>query len=96
VQLVAAFPGVSRHGRTSPTRRKAARRPLKRLALLWLACAAVGFAVAAGAAVVIALAFDRAPAPRSQPLAPTASQDAASDSAGQRTPGDNGQRLLAN
>jgi hypothetical protein len=70
---------------------------LKRLALLWLACAAVGFAVAASAAVVIALAFDRAPAPRSQPLAtPTTRQDTASDSTGSRTPGDNGQRLLAN
>ena len=35
---------------------------MKRLALLWLACAAVGFAVAACVAVLISLAFDRTPA----------------------------------
>ena len=51
---------------------------MKRLALLWLTCAAVGFAVAACTAVVIALAFDRpatwrasamvtAPAPQAAP-----------------------------
>jgi hypothetical protein len=34
---------------------------LKRLALLWLACAAIGFAVAASTAVVIAIACDHGP-----------------------------------
>jgi len=69
---------------------------LKRLALLWLACAAIGFAVAASAATVIALALDRHPAPRSQALAaPTTRQNAASDR-GAPTPGYTGQRLLGN
>jgi hypothetical protein len=70
---------------------------LKRLALLWLACAAVGFAVAASAAVVIALAFDRPPAPQAQARAATqAHRDEANDAAGARTPGYNGRRVLDN
>jgi hypothetical protein len=69
---------------------------LKRLALLWLACAAVGFAVTASAASIIALACDRARPPRVQPLAqPTARQDALR---GRGAPkyGYTGQRLLGN
>lgn len=70
---------------------------MKRLALLWLTCAAVGFAVAASAAVVIALAFDRAPAPRSQAMAaPATRPDPASDRAEAPTPRYSGQRLLGN
>jgi hypothetical protein len=70
---------------------------LKRLALLWLACAAVGFAVAASAAAVIALAFDRAPPARNQALAaPTPRQNTASDRSNAATRGYSGQRLLGN
>jgi hypothetical protein len=68
---------------------------LKRLALLWLTCAAVGFAVAASAAAVIALAFDRAP-PHGQTLAPPTAQNAATDRRESATPGYSGQRLVGN
>ena len=70
---------------------------MKRLALLWLTCAAVGFAVAASAAAVIALAFDRAPAARSQALAaPAPHQNTGSDRTDKAAPGYSGQRLLGN
>ena len=70
---------------------------MKRLALLWLACAAIGFAVAASAAAVIALAFDRAPSTRGQALAaPSARPNTVSDRGDAATPGYSGQRLLGN
>jgi hypothetical protein len=70
---------------------------LKRLALLWLTCAAIGFAVAASAAAVIALAFDRTPTPRAQAMAaPTTRQSTANDRRDPSAPGYSGQRLLGN
>jgi hypothetical protein len=70
---------------------------LKRLALLWLACAAVGFAAAASAALVIALAVDRPTAPHERAAAAhPAHQGPANNAANARTPGYNGQRLIDN
>jgi hypothetical protein len=68
---------------------------LKRLALLWLTCAAVGFAVAACTAVVIALAFDRGSEWRPRPLAAAPTRHGApSDSVVPPIAGDTGHRLL--
>ena len=68
---------------------------MKRLALLWLACAAVGFAVAASAAVVIALAFDRpAPAWRASAMVTAPAPQAAPRSADPPHTIDTGRRLL--
>jgi hypothetical protein len=71
------------------------RRPLKRLALLWLACAAVGFTVAVTAAVLIALVFDRPPAWQATAEAsPAAAQRAPHNAAPPSRTIDTGRRLL--
>jgi hypothetical protein len=66
---------------------------LKRLALLWLACAAVGFAVAACTAVVIAIAFDHGPTWRDAMVA-TPAQSAPRNVAEPPRAIDTGRRLL--
>ena len=43
---------------TNPRKTKGDAATLKRLALLWLACAAIGFALAACVAVMLAMAVD--------------------------------------
>jgi hypothetical protein len=68
---------------------------LKRLALLWLACAAVGFVVAACAAVAMALAFDSPTPWRSSALAGAATPQGATRNAAEAPRAiDTGRRLL--
>ena len=43
---------------------------MRRLAIFWLACAAIGFLAAIGAAFALSLALDGPAAWRAQPLAP--------------------------
>ena len=65
---------------------------MKRLALFWLLCAAIGFAIAAAVAVVLALAVDHSPSNRSPP---PPSHPAGQQTAGPAAmPGYRGRRLL--
>jgi hypothetical protein len=67
---------------------------LKRLALLWLACAAVGFTIAVTAAVLIALVFDRPPAWHATAMASPAPPGAPHNTAVPARTIDTGRRLL--
>jgi hypothetical protein len=67
---------------------------LKRLALLWLTCAAVGFAVAACTAVVIALAFDRISTRHASAMAVAAPRSTPHNAADPPRAIDTGRRLL--
>jgi hypothetical protein len=61
-----------------------------------LACAAVGFAVAASAASMIALACDRATPPRLQAMTEPTTRPGALSDRGAPANGYSGQRLLGN
>ena len=70
---------------------------LKRLALLWLACAAIGFALAAFVAVMLAVAVDHGSAWRAAGVVVAAGavhSAAPRNNAAPATPVDTGRRLL--
>jgi ABC-type nitrate/sulfonate/bicarbonate transport system permease component len=64
---------------------------VKRLALFWLLCAAIGFAIAAAVAIMLALAVDHGPTGRS---APPPSHQAGQTAGPAAMPSYRGRRLL--
>jgi len=59
---------------------------LKRLAILWLACAAIGFAAAVGVAFLLSLAFDSDGASHGPPPTPRLVQRMAPDAPSNAAP----------